>query len=470
MGMQSGRQGLNFFQLLFFFLPLLPLNVAVLAKILIVEDDITFCKTLNGFLSKHGHVIDIKHNIEDGLKFIRKNRYDLLLIDFRLPDGTGVELLNYLRSNNITSPVIIMTSFIDVRTAVRAMKLGAYDYITKPIIPEELLMVINEALEKKNLISDPDYTEQFIDGTSQKSIELNEYIRIVAPTNISVIIQGESGTGKEQVARKIHRLSKRSSSPFVAIDCGALSSELAASELFGHKKGAFTSSVHDKKGQFEVAQGGTLFLDEIGNLNHEIQVKLLRVLQERVILPVGSNRKIRVDVRIIAAINDDLSEAVRNGSFREDLYHRLNEFKIIVPPLRQRGHDLHDFIEHFIHLSNLELGRNVKDVSKEVLEIFTTYGWPGNLRELKNTIKRAVLLSKTDVLEKELLPDEMVVEAVNNPYMSEFDLKAIQEASEREMIIKTLQEAKYNKSRAARMLNIDRKTLYHKLSRYNIEE
>ncbi|MFU8842250.1 MAG: sigma-54 interaction domain-containing protein, partial [Bacteroidales bacterium] len=307
-----------------------------------------------------------------------------------------------------------------------------------------------------------------IDGTSQKSIELNEYIRIVAPTNISVIIQGESGTGKEQVARKIHQLSKRSSSAFVAIDCGALSTELAGSELFGHIKGAFTSAVHDKKGQFEIANGGTLFLDEIGNLSHEVQVKLLRVLQERVILPLGSNRKIRVDVRIIVAINDDLSEAVRNGNFREDLYHRLNEFKIIVPPLRQRGHDLDEFVRHFIHLSNLELGKNVKEVSKEVMEIFGTYGWPGNLRELKNIIKRAVLLSNKNVLEKDVLPEEMVIATVNSSNISEFDLKAIQETNEREMIIKILQQAKYNKSRAARILNIDRKTLYMKLARYNI--
>jgi two-component system, NtrC family, response regulator HydG len=469
MGMQSGKQGLNFFQLLFFF-NFATSNAAVVANILIIEDDIIFCKTLKGFLSKHGHIIDFKHTIKDGLKLILKHSYHLFLIDFRLPDGTGVDLLSYIRSNNITTPVIIMTSFIDVRTAVRAIKLGAYDYITKPVRPEELLLVTGEVLGKKNSGSDQVSSEQFIDGTSKKSVELNEYIGIVAPTNISVIIQGETGTGKEQVARKIHRLSNRSSSPFVAIDCGALSPELAASELFGHIKGSFTSAVQDKKGQFEVANGGTLFLDEIGNLNHEVQVKLLRVLQERVILPVGSNRKIVVDVRIIVAINDDLSEVVRNGHFREDLYHRLNEFKIVVPPLRQRGGDLPDFIRHFIGIANLELGRNVKEVSKEVMEILSAYSWPGNLRELKNTIKRAVLLANNDVLEKEQLPEEMVIAAANNPYMSEFDLKAIQQVSEREMIIKTLQEAKYNKSRAARMLNIDRKTLYAKIARYDIGE
>jgi two-component system, NtrC family, response regulator HydG len=441
-----------------------------LAKFLIIEDDITFSKTLDRFLGRHGHSIDIEHNIKDALKLIQKNIYQLFLVDYRLPDGTGVELLNYMRSNRITTPVIIMTGFNDVRTAVRAIKLGAYDYITKPVRPEELMLVISEALEKKNIGSEPVSHEQYIDGSSQKAIELNDYINIVAPTNISVIIQGESGTGKEQVASKIHRLSNRSSSTFVAIDCGALSPELAASELFGHVKGAFTGAIVDKKGQFELANEGTLFLDEIGNLPHEVQVKLLRVLQERVIMPVGSDRKIRVDVRLIVAINDDFIEVVKNGNFREDLYHRLNEFKIIVPPLRERGDDLHEFVKHFIHISNRELGRDIKGVSKEVKEVFASYGWPGNLRELKNTIKRAVLLSKKYVLEKELLPPEMVLTRVKNPYMSEFDLKAMQESSERDMIIKTLKEVKNNKSRAARMLNIDRKTLYVKMAKYKIGE
>jgi two-component system, NtrC family, response regulator HydG len=441
-----------------------------LAKFLIIEDDITFSKTLDRFLGRHGHSIDIKHNIKDALKLIQKNIYQLFLVDYRLPDGTGVELLNYMRSNRITTPVIIMTGFNDVRTAVRAIKLGAYDYITKPVRPEELMLVISEALEKKKIVSEKVTHEQYIDGSSQKAIELNDYIKIVAPTNISVIIQGESGTGKEQVASKIHRLSNRSSSSFVAIDCGALSPELAASELFGHIKGAFTGAIVDKKGQFELANEGTLFLDEIGNLPHEVQVKLLRVLQERVIMPLGSDKKIRVDVRLIVAINDDFIEIVKNGNFREDLYHRLNEFKIIVPPLRERGDDLHQFVKHFLNTSNRELGRDIKGVSKEVKEIFASYGWPGNLRELKNTIKRAVLLSKTDVLEKELLPPEMVLTGVKNPYMSEFDLKAMQESSERDMIIKTLKEVKNNKSRAARMLNIDRKTLYVKMAKYKIGE
>lgn len=442
-----------------------------MANILIVEDDITFCKTLNGFLSKHGHTIEITHNIKDGIQTVKKNNFQLLLLDFRLPDGTGIDLLNYVKSNGPDHPVIIMTSFHDVKTAVRAIKLGAYDYITKPIVPEELLMVINEVLQKKNIRSaQQDSAEEYIEGTSEKANQINDYIRIVAPTNISVILQGESGTGKEQVARKIHKQSERSSAPFVAIDCGVLSPELAASELFGHEKGSFTGAVNDKKGQFEAANGGTLFLDEIGNLSYEVQVKLLRALQERVINPVGSQKKIHVDVRIITASNDDLAMIVKNGKFREDLYHRLNEFKIDVPPLRQRGKDLNIFIDHFVNLANKELGKKVKGLSKETQRIFSDYEWPGNLRELKNTIKRAVLLSEIDIIEKELLPVEMIDEAVNNPYKSEFDLKANQEVNERELIIKTLHEVKHNKSKAARLLNIDRTTLYFKLAKYNIGE
>jgi two-component system response regulator HydG len=334
-------------------------------------------------------------------------------------------------------------------------------------------MIIHEAISKKEIKQAnplPVFT-QFIEGDSEKSVHLNEYVKLVAPTEVSVIIQGESGTGKEHVARSIHSLSKRSGAPFVAIDCGTLSSELAASELFGHSKGSFTGAMQDKKGQFEMANKGTFFLDEVGNLSYDVQVKLLRTLQEKVIQPIGSNRTIKIDVRIIAATNEDLLLKVKNGSFREDLYHRLNEFKILVPALRQRKDDLSEFIQHFITLSNLELGKKVKNVSSEVMQIFSQYEWPGNLRELKNIIKRAVLLSKGNTIEIEVLPEEMILESLDNqPFQSEFDLKALQETNEREMIIKTLQEVKYNKSKAARLLNIDRKTLYLKIEKYNIND
>jgi two-component system, NtrC family, response regulator HydG len=442
-----------------------------MTNILLVEDDKTFIQLLEGFLLKQGYVVDAKNCIKDAIACIERKEYQLILLDYRLPDGIGLDLIKHIRSKSIKTPIIVITSFHDIRTAVNAVKMGAFDYITKPIIPDELLMLINEAISNKDIKQTNSIpTIQFVEGDSERSTQLNDYVKLVAPTDVSVIIQGESGTGKEHVARSIHTQSKRSNEPFVAIDCGTLSSELAASELFGHSKGSFTGALHDKKGQFEMADKGTFFLDEVGNLSYEVQVKLLRTLQEKVIQPIGSNRTIKIDVRIIAATNEDLLLKVKNGSFREDLYHRLNEFKILVPALRQRKVDLPQFIQHFITLSNAELGRNVKKVSDDAMQIFTNYEWPGNLRELKNIIKRAVLLSKGNTIEKDVLPEELIMETLINPSDSEFDLKALQETNEREMILKTLQEVKNNKSKAARLLNIDRKTLYIKLAKYNIED
>jgi len=442
-----------------------------MATILLVEDDKTFIQILQGFLVKHGHEVDAKNCIKDAVTAIEKKEYELILLDYRLPDGIGMDLIKLLKSRNIKTPIIVITSFNDIRTAVNALKMGAFDYITKPVIPDELLMIINEAISKKeprqtNLISK---SNLFVEGASKKSIQLNDYIKLVAPTEVSVIIQGESGTGKEHIARSIHSLSKRSKEPFVAIDCGTLSTELAASELFGHAKGSFTGALFDKKGQFEMANKGTFFLDEVGNLSYDVQIKLLRTLQEKVIQPIGSNRAMKIDVRIVTATNEDLLSKVRNGTFREDLYHRLNEFKILVPALRERKGDLGAFIQHFITLSNSELEKNVTHVSNEVMQIFTQYEWPGNLRELKNSIKRAVLLTKGDTIEKNVLPEEMMLDTFNNPNESEFDLKALHGTNEKEIIIRTLKEVKYNKSKAARLLNIDRKTLYLKLAKYNIE-
>jgi len=444
-----------------------------MAKILLVEDDKTFIQILQGFLLKKGFEVDAINCIKDAVSTLEKKVYQLILLDYRLPDGIGLDLIKLLRSKNNKTPIIVITSFLDIRTAVNAVKMGAFDYITKPIMPDELLMIIQQAISKKEIkeINSISVFKKFIEGESEKSVQLNEYVKLVAPTDVSVIIQGESGTGKEHIARSIHALSKRSEAPFVAIDCGTLSSELAASELFGHSKGSFTGAMQDKKGQFEMANTGTFFLDEVGNLSYEVQVKLLRTLQEKVIQPIGSNRTVKIDVRILAATNEDLLMKVKNGSFREDLYHRLNEFKILVPALRQRKDDLAQFIQHFISLSNAELGKNVKTVSSEVMNIFSRYEWPGNLRELKNIIKRAVLLSKGDTIEKEVLPEEMILESLDNhSFQSEFDLKALQETNEREMIIKTLQEVKYNKSKAARFLNIDRKTLYLKMAKYDIND
>ncbi len=439
-------------------------------NILLVEDDLMFSRLLEGFLEKHGFQVDVKGTVKDGVSAIEKVSYEIMLLDYRLPDGTGLDVLNAARKKGFNFPAVIMTSFNDVRTAVKAIRLGAFDYITKPVNPEELLMIIQELLDRDTQKISPGKSRGFIKGKSGESDKLYEYISLVAPTDMSVIIQGESGTGKEHVARAIHDQSKRASKPFVALDCGALSGELAASEFFGHTRGAFTGALEDKKGQFEAANGGTIFLDEVGNLSYAVQVKLLRAVQERAIQPVGSTKVVPVDIRILTATNEDLLSSVSRGDFREDLYHRLNEFKIHLPPLRDRGKDLLIFIDHFIGLANSELGRNVKALSPELLAVFQAYDWPGNLRELKNVIKRLVLLSRGELAKIDALPDEMIF-SVNKPRVSSgsSDIKALNEANEKALIIATLAQVKYNKSLAAKLLNIDRKTLYSKIDKYNIK-
>lgn len=441
-------------------------------NILLVEDDSSFVLVLENFLKRQGHQVTTTANVKDSIKAVQKSQYDLLLLDYRLPDGTGIDILQHEVQVNARIPAIMMTSFHDIKTAVKAMRCGAFDFITKPVNPDELLMIMREALTQKNQEEQQtSFDKKFIEGSSEAATMLYQHIRLVAPTDMSVIIQGESGTGKEHIARTIHRLSKRHAGPFVAIDCGALSNDLASSELFGHVKGAFTGALNDREGHFVTAGGGTLFLDEIGNLSYEIQVKLLRALQERIIQPTGSNKQIKVDVRVIVATNEDLPNAVKNGGFRQDLYHRLNEFTIKVPSLKQRKEDLHEFIQYFIQEANNELGKSIKGTDKEVTHLFHHYEWPGNLRELKNIIKRSVLLSQTDLITEECLPEDMLWEAEEEEFQQESNqnLKLMQAVNEKEMILRTLQEVKFNKSKAARLLHIDRKTLYYKMSKYNID-
>ncbi len=448
-----------------------------MANILVVEDDLTFSRILEGFLQKQGFSVRVAHKGTDGLKLFQTAPFDLVLLDYRLPDTSGMEILSELKKSAPSTPVIIMTSFSDIRTAVKAMQLGAFEYITKPVNPDELLMIVQQAISGGKVdtaIKKTPYSRELVEGKSTIAKQLYDYVRLVAPTDMSVIIDGESGTGKENIARKIHLLSSRSKAKFVAVDCGALSNELAASELFGHTKGAFTGAVQDKTGQFEEAHKGTLFLDEVGNLSYEVQMKLLRALQERIIQPVGSTKEIKIDVRIITATNDDLYVSVKNGNFREDLYHRLNEFKMRVPPVRERYDDLDEFLTFFRESANHELNRNVSGLDPEVMEIFRTYDWPGNLREMKNVVKRAVLLTSEGDVHINALPVEMI-HALRNQATEKaatapvYDLKALQEVQEKEMIVKTLKDVRYNKSKAARILNIDRKTLYLKMEKYGIE-
>lgn len=444
-----------------------------MAKVLLVEDDTTFSMIIENFLKKRDFQPTVKSSVSSALKELENHQFDILLLDYRLPDGTGLDIIKTLPQPLL--PTIIMTSLNDVRTAVKAMQLGIRDYITKPVNPDELELLLKNcikeplALKKKEKYTKTSSNPSFIRGISIQSKRLHDYIALVAPTDMTVIIQGESGTGKEYVASSIHQASARNSKPFIAIDCGALSKELAASELFGHIKGAFTGALMDKIGQFEQANGGTLFLDEVGNLSYEVQVQLLRAIQEREIQPVGSNKKIKVDVRIITATNDDLTDSVLGGSFREDLYHRLNEFKIQVPPLRERADDLFIFIDHFITEANADLNRNVKKLSGDVRKFFANYEWPGNLRELKNIVRRMVLLTPGDTAEMLSLPDEMIREQAQPSRPSSTDLKSITEANERDLIKQTLEKVKYNKSKAAKMLNIDRTTLYNKIEKYNLD-
>lgn len=449
------------------------------SKILVVDDDTAFCVMLKTFLQKKGFDVSNAFNGAQAMEALTANAFDVVLTDIRLPDSDGMQLLRFIREKEISASVILMTGYIDIKAAVNAMKLGAFDYVGKPINPDEILHIINLALQKNAQPKSGTVKKEtvarevkaaatgFVKGVSGTSGELHEHINLVAPTDMSVLIIGDSGTGKEHIARSIHDQSKRANKPYIAVDCGAIPKELASSEFFGHLKGSFTGAVNDKTGHFEAANGGTLFLDEVGNLSYEVQVQLLRALQERKIKPVGSNHEVDVDIRVVAATNEDLSEAVKRGDFREDLYHRLNEFCIRVPKLSERKQDIMLFANHFLAGANTDLDKNIQGFSPEVVQLFKEYGWPGNLREMKNTIKRSVLLERGDMISIEVLPVEMrepkpqsteaLPEIVYNKY------------NEEEAIRKALEKANYNKSKAARLLDIDRKTLYNKLKLYNID-
>lgn len=479
-------------------------------NILIIDDEINICTLLSKFLGKHGFEVDTTMTGGAALKMMKEKSFDLVLCDYRLKDTDGAQLLQDIRQINPHTIVIIITGYTDVRVAVEMVKNGAYDYLSKPLYPDEILNLVHKAFahkeaeaerrlvqpvetsnetEARETLLSRDHGEKndrYVYGESEGAQELFRQIKLVAPTDYSVIIFGETGTGKESVAHMIHYHSKRNSQPFVALDCGSLSKELAASELFGHEKGSFTGAINTKIGAFEQAQGGTLFLDEVSNLSYDIQVALLRVLQEKVIRRVGSLREIPVDVRIIVASNEKLSESVQRGKFREDLFHRFNEFTIYIPPLRERTEDLQLFVKAFVKQVEIELNKNCGKISSEVWHCFRQYYWPGNIRELKNVIRRACLLTpEHQDITMTALPLEMK-ESFNNGnnnnnhfdegeasgelaiLANENDLKTVALQAEYNKIINVLKEVKYNKTKAAQLLNIDRKTLYNKLRLLNI--
>ena len=437
-------------------------------SILIVEDDITFSLMLTTWLGKKGFVVRSSSSVSDAKRRLGEEAFDLVISDLRLPDSDGIDLLKWLKNTHPSLPLIMMTSYAEIQTAVQAMKLGAADYIAKPLNPDELLGKIKELVHVEEkaptrvpVSSAPDL---YIEGQSQAARQLYEHVRLVAPTDMSVLVTGASGPGKEYIARRIHEQSNRSKAPFVAVDCGAIPKELSASEFFGHVKGSFTGAIENKTGAFVAAQGGTIFLDEIGNLTYEVQVQLLRALQERKVKPIGSNQEIAINVRLISATNENLRQAIEKGDFREDLYHRINEFTIRIPDLKERKEDLLLFANHFLDLANSELQKDIIGFDNDTMQLFQSYSWPGNLRQMKNVIKYATLLATGRYITRKELPEELTENLSSH---TNIQLKNVEH--ERDLIRKALQECGNNKTRAAQLLGIDRKTLYNKLKIYQLD-
>jgi two-component system response regulator HydG len=443
--------------------------------ILIIEDDVTFSLMLSTWLGKKGFSVTTATTIKDAMQKLKGGSYDLILSDLRLPDGDGIELLQWKKEILPETPFIVMTNYAEIRTAVQAIKSGASDYIAKPINPNDLLAKINDILDGDTFdspgnsfpVKKKETQSDYITGSSKAAAQLYEHARLVAATDMSVLLSGSSGTGKEYIARYIHAHSLRKNTPFVAVDCGAIPKDLAASEFFGHIKGSFTGAIDNKTGAFEAAQGGTIFLDEIGNLTYEVQVQLLRALQERKVRPIGSTSEIAIDVRLISATNENLQKAIRNGDFREDLYHRINEFTLRIPDLKEREDDFPLFAEHFLEQANKELQKDIAGFDREAYALMKTYSWPGNIRQLKNTIKYATLLAAGPYISVQHLPKEISETVSKEPGMNT-GLSLKDENHERNLIMKAMEEAEHNRTKAARLLNIDRKTLYNKMKQYGI--
>lgn len=472
-------------------------------KALIIDDDIDLCLLLSRFLNKNGFETATAHSGAKGIALYDPANFDVVIADYRLDDMDGIKLIKGLKAKDPHVSILVITGYSDIKTAVEVIKLGAFDYITKPLIPDEVLSILNNLLAKKESQQTTGQTTEtgshekkksglsFYKGTSPASVFLHEQADIIARTNYSVLLYGESGTGKEVIASLIHDMSERSHKPFVALDCGTLSRELAGSELFGHVKGSFTGAIQDKEGHFELAEGGTLFLDEVGNLSSGVQAALLRVIQERKFKRVGGNKETPTDVRIIVASNENLADAYRKGKFREDLYHRLNEFSIHLPPLRERREDIPPLSEFFLEQSNRETKKNISGFNEDVLNIFMEYSWPGNLREFRNVVRRAVLLTPSDAkIAASSLPQEIVHHAPVNHVPSPFEqsmphfegfgpteslpgkdpLKGAASRAEFYTIMSVMQQVNFNKKKAAELLKIDRKTLYNKLKSFQASQ
>lgn len=479
--------------------------MSIKKKILIIDDDLDMCIVLSKFLLRNGYDVETANSGTKGIVKFKEDNFDIVICDFRLGDRDGKDILKEIKIISPDTIVLIITGYSDIKIAVDVIKMGAFDYITKPLIPDEVLNVLKTALnepeqiqaqrqegikpaiDKTSSVKRTAINSEFLVGEAGATKDLYKQIEIVAPTNYSIILYGESGTGKEVIAKTIHSLSDRADKPFIAMDCGTLSKELSGSELFGHVKGAFTGALTDKEGHFELANGGTLFLDEVANLTYEIQASLLRVIQERKFKRVGGNKEMPVDVRIIVASNENLQEAYRKGKFREDLYHRFNEFSINLPPLRDRKKDIPLFADFFLEKAKSELNRDIEGFDEDVMQMFIHYSWPGNLREFRNVVRRAVLLTQSGKVNAKTLPWEITntesstagappafahrheeeQHAINHhaaaPVKAVYDLKDAASKAEYEAIMNVLKQVNFNKTKAAEILKIDRKTLYNKI-------
>ncbi len=479
--------------------------MSIKKKILIIDDDMDMCIVLSKFLLRNGYDVETANSGNKGITKFKEDNFDIVICDFRLGDKDGKDILKEIKLLSPDTIVLIITGYSDIKIAVDVIKMGAFDYITKPLIPDEVLNVLKNALDKPEQIHAQSQDgfkpvadrntgarkaaikSEFLVGEAGATKDLYKQIEIVAPTNYSIILYGESGTGKEVIAKTIHSLSDRADKPFIAMDCGTLSKELSGSELFGHMKGAFTGALTDKEGHFELANGGTLFLDEVANLTYEIQASLLRVIQERKFKRVGGNKEMPIDVRIIVASNENLQEAYRKGKFREDLYHRFNEFSINLPPLRDRKKDIPLFADFFLEKAKSELNRDIEGFDEDVMQMFIHYSWPGNLREFRNVVRRAVLLTQSGKVNAKTLPWEItntessaagappafahrheeeqyaISHHATAPVKAVYDLKDAASKAEYEAVMNVLKQVNFNKTKAAEILKIDRKTLYNKI-------
>ncbi len=450
--------------------------------ILIIDDEPLMRISITDALRMEGYKVHSVASGIEGLKAIRENIYDVVITDLKLPEVDGIDILRECKQVSPITKVLMITAYGSVETAVEAMRQGAYDYITKPFSMDELILTVKRLIELRDLEDENIRLRQKVEekydfsgiiGRSAKMLDVFEKIKVVAPTDTTVLITGESGTGKELVANAIHYNSHRKKGPFIKVSCAALPETLLEAELFGHEKGAFTGALRQKKGRFELAHKGTLFLDEIGEINQTVQVKLLRVLQEREFERLGGTETIRVDVRIICATQRDLKKEVQKGNFREDLYYRLNVVPIYLPPLRERKEDILPLAEHFLRIYAKQMNKPIKELSLEVKEILLKYNYPGNVRELENAIKRAVTLSRNGTIRPWDLPEDLCEWCKESPRVTDSfnNLEPLERAVsvfEKQYIVKVLEETKGNKTLAAKILGISRKTLWEKCKSYGL--